>query len=61
MNGMEWKDVFFNKKICVFLGFFFPNAIVMVDDGNGEYILNTFCTNLHLASLQMNSIQLDLN
>jgi hypothetical protein len=23
--------------------------------------LNTFCTNLHLASLQMNSIQLDLN
>jgi hypothetical protein len=59
---MEWKDVFFYKKICVFLEFFFfPNAIVMDDDGNGEHLLNTFCTNLHLASLQMNSIQLDLN
>jgi hypothetical protein len=41
--------------------FFFSNAIVMDDDGNGEHLLNTFCTNLHLASLQMNSIQLDLN
>jgi hypothetical protein len=33
----------------------------MDDDGNSEYIFNTFCTKLHLISLQMNSTQLDLN
>jgi hypothetical protein len=39
----------------------FSNTIVKDDDGNGEYISNTFCTDLHLASPQMNYIQLDLN
>jgi len=58
MNGME--RCFFFKDLFIF-GVFFFNTIVMDDDGNGEYIFNTFCTNLHLASIQMHSIQLDLN